>query len=465
MRGLLAFFKRSLREHSRSSALLVARTALAATLLIALVLYTLQANAIGAAGLEFFSTIIVINALFITAGGLTYFASAISEEKEDGTLALLRITQASSLSILLGKGGARLVDGLLLLAVQIPFTLLGVTLGGVTWTQVFAAYADLGGYLILVCTLGLLAGVVTQRTSQAVLFSSVSLGVLLFGGRVLTTFLSLARVPTLLATNIFARLDVITSLDFDGPILSDYLLLQILYSLVLFPLTWLLFHAGPDGFLGIAQKRPLLPLRLLNHPDARPPQFNPVAWKDYHFLHGGHSMARRKLLTYLGLALLLGLLIHFQAAGTDTRKFLATWGSFVAALGFWGLALEWLVATSRTLGVEKRDRTLGALMLLPDQTAGALLNAKVNVIYRLLRPATTVVVAGFILLACGLSDYSTTGLSFIFSAPAGAGLVALFLLPHAICLQLIVIHCSLRIRTASLPTARQSVRLDCLRHF
>ena len=77
-----------------------------------------------------------VNIWFITLVGVTYFSSAITEEKEERTLGLLRMADIGSGSILLGKWAPRVVGMLSLVAVQFPFTLLAITLGGVTQAQV-----------------------------------------------------------------------------------------------------------------------------------------------------------------------------------------------------------------------------------------------------------------------------------------------------------------------------------------
>ncbi|HBL47256.1 MAG TPA: hypothetical protein DDZ90_28105, partial [Planctomycetaceae bacterium] len=59
------------------------------------------------------------------------------------------------ISLLLGKSLPRLVSALILLSIQFPFTLLAITLGGVTFTQVLATYATLGAFLIGLSNLGL----------------------------------------------------------------------------------------------------------------------------------------------------------------------------------------------------------------------------------------------------------------------------------------------------------------------
>lgn len=457
MVGLLAFFKRSLREHSRSGALVAARAALALTLIVCLALFNIWSTAIGAAGLEFFSAIILINALFITAGGCTYFASAIAEEKEDGTLDLLRITEVSSLSLLLGKGGARLLDGLLLLAVQIPFTLLGVTLGGISWTQVFAAYADLGGYLVLVCSVGLLAGILAPRSSQATLFSALALATLLFGGRLVNLVSGPVRIPSLLATNIFARIGIVSSTDFEGPIFSDFFVRHLFCAALVFGLAWFLLHRSDfeHSSPGEALRHPAhLPVR--NSVDARPFARSPIAWKDYHFLHGGDRGAEKKAGLYAALTVLTG----FAGACWPKKAmwglpFLIAWGLGVFLLGVLGVLIEWLVATSPLVSREKQARTLAALMLLPlpHTDAGTLLRAKTAVVPRLLKPASLFLAFGLILLFFGCVAEGDAGGTLFVSALLILFVIAFILVPQALFLRQLVLHFSLRLRTGSLPLA------------
>ena len=129
----------------------------------------------GAPGLVFLQSATWLQAVFLTISGLGYFASAITEEKEEETLGLLRMTNLNPLSILLGKSTSRLCGALLLLAAQVPFTLMAVTLGGVSSGQVFAAYATLGAYTFLLCNLALLASVIARRTGGAALLTGTAL--------------------------------------------------------------------------------------------------------------------------------------------------------------------------------------------------------------------------------------------------------------------------------------------------
>ena len=172
---LLALFARSLREDVRSRMTYFARTGL--VLVILLFLFSVR-ETFGwgnAPGLRFFATVIYINFIFIVLAGLSYFASTITEEKEEMTLGLLRMTNLDPLSILLGKSTSRLVGALLLLVAQFPFTLLAISLGGVAVRQILAAYCTLGAFLIFLANLALLASVIFRRSTAAAVFTGLTL--------------------------------------------------------------------------------------------------------------------------------------------------------------------------------------------------------------------------------------------------------------------------------------------------
>ncbi len=179
----LALFERSLRLETRSVLVCWSRAGL--MLLIMFMLIPIQATAragyLGAPGLNFLEELVWVNLVCITLAGLSYFASAITEEKEEMMLGLLRMTDLNPVAILLGKSTSRLVGALLLLLVQVPFVLLAITLGGVGLLQVAAAYGTLLAYLFLVCNLALLFSVMFRNTTTAAAFTLAVLLLFLIG--------------------------------------------------------------------------------------------------------------------------------------------------------------------------------------------------------------------------------------------------------------------------------------------
>src|SRR6266853_3768221 len=172
---LLALFARSLREDARLKMTYFARVALVGVILLFLLSVRTSYGWGNAPGLQFFGSVVFINCTFIVLAGLSHFASAITEEKEEMTLGLLRMTNLNALSILLGKSTSRVVNALLLLAAQFPFTLLAISLGGVAVRQVVAAYCTLGAFIIFMANLALLASVVCRRTTGAAVVTGVTL--------------------------------------------------------------------------------------------------------------------------------------------------------------------------------------------------------------------------------------------------------------------------------------------------
>src|ERR1017187_976178 len=111
----LALFERSLRLETRSALMCWARVGL--LILILFLLFTIQSMArtggVGAPGLNFLEEMVWLNFVCITLAGLSYFASAITGEKEEMMLGLLRMTDLNSVAILFGKSTSRLVGALL----------------------------------------------------------------------------------------------------------------------------------------------------------------------------------------------------------------------------------------------------------------------------------------------------------------------------------------------------------------
>jgi hypothetical protein len=121
----------------------------------------------GAPGLRVFSGLIFWDIVLISTWGAHLFAGAIVEDREAGTLDLLRISGLSPASLCLGKGVSRMLRLLLLLIAQLPFAVLAVTLGGITLAQVFAAFLGLLCYTILVANLGLFCSLVCKKHDSA----------------------------------------------------------------------------------------------------------------------------------------------------------------------------------------------------------------------------------------------------------------------------------------------------------
>ena len=107
-----------------------------------------------APGRDVFRYMCWVNFFLLNLAGVSFFSTVITEEKEEMTLGLLRMAGISPVGILLGKVTPRLLGVVLLLSVQLPFTILAITLGGVAINQILAAYVALLAFAVLMAGLG-----------------------------------------------------------------------------------------------------------------------------------------------------------------------------------------------------------------------------------------------------------------------------------------------------------------------
>lgn len=91
-----------------------------AALLVCLSFFLHETSRITAPGLVFFKIISYINLVFIVIAGLALFPSVVTEEKEVNNLHLLLMTGLSLFSLILSKSTSKLIEGTILLTVQIP---------------------------------------------------------------------------------------------------------------------------------------------------------------------------------------------------------------------------------------------------------------------------------------------------------------------------------------------------------
>jgi hypothetical protein len=398
---LLALFTRSLREDTRAKGSYWARAGLSAFLLIGMAINALVIDPGGARGLSFLANAIWVQTIFLTISGLAWFASAITEEKEEEMLGLLRMTNLSPLSILLGKSTNRLCGALLLIATQIPFTLIAVTLGGVSLEQVLAAYVALGAYAFVFCNLALLCSVLAPRTGVATIATVVVMLLVWLVGLVTAnlsgngTTTGMDGLPDL---SPFHQYDRIFATGFAGPVMGAQAWWSLAFGVFFFLIAWALFERFCDrqqtsgasaGTIRRRVRRAFAPGRArLN---------NPVGWKDFHFLHGGWGMALVKFSVAIGVLLVLAVLL----VGSGQKVFEPENGLIVVGAGILWLILEAGFVASRVCSCEVRDRTLSSLALLP-QSLDTTLARKVPAGWSALLPAVAFIALGLFYLATSM---------------------------------------------------------------
>jgi ABC-type transport system involved in multi-copper enzyme maturation permease subunit len=462
----LALFERTLRLESRSALTCWSRVGLLGIIL--LILFPIQAMArvgwYGAPGLRFLQQMVWVNLVFITLAGLSYFASAITEEKEEMTLGLLRMTDLNSIAILLGKSTSRLVGAFLLLLVQVPFILLAVTLGGVGLPQILAAYGTLLAYMFLLCNLALLFSVIFRNTATA---GAVCLFLLLlfFVGHywaadieqsvgsyyhanlnrgiwpLLAALIELWRVATP-----SERLGTIFKTGFAGPITDIQIWSNLVLGVLFFLLAWMLFDRCTREEKDPSPARQWTFLRRTNRRSRIPPGAigaAAITWKDFTFIGGGKFGL---LLKFVVVGSLVGL-INFIAVESNSRITVEFEGGTLIWISL-AATMVWLALdASRIFKEEVRWKTLSSLITLPMSVSHIAYRKVVGALIGTL-PLLAVFALGVILVPEKWGDFFDT----IFREPSAFGMLAVAFLQYILFLHLTA-FLSLVIKRGALPLA------------
>ena len=374
LRAIFALFIRSVREDLRAKFTPIAWSTLVLVILFFIAVNQRQFARSPAPGLQVFFIVMLVNLFGLVLAGLTAFCSAITEEKEDDTLGLLRMTNLSPVAILLGKGISRFVGGALLLLAQLPFSMLCVTLGGVSITHILKGYEVLLCTLFLLCNLGLLMSVVAKKTGIAIAFTLVVGVFIYFIGPAIyiwKTGVFPSSVPPSGLWNdflgyLFANNPVLIlgSMLFGAPgrlpVAANPLLSHAIAGTTFFLLAWALFGRFCSGTADTAprKKRFAKSTNTLRMPR---PGLRAIAWKDFWFFVGGR---RGLIIRYIGYGVIIfGLagFMLFENSRTDAEDM----GAMFVVLAGMCIGVELVLIGARIFGVERKMLTLSSLLTLP----------------------------------------------------------------------------------------------------
>ncbi|MBI2191593.1 MAG: ABC transporter permease subunit [Planctomycetes bacterium] len=139
-------------------------------------------------GQGLFMSLGALGAILAAVLAPAYTAGAIAEEKERGSMDVIRTTQIGSAELVLGKWACRILPILILLASGLPLLAACTLFGGVGPRHVLVMGINLIGIAVLGASVGLLCSVVFARTYQALIAAYLSLGIFaflpVFGGHI-----------------------------------------------------------------------------------------------------------------------------------------------------------------------------------------------------------------------------------------------------------------------------------------
>ena len=366
--GPLALLSRSLRLDARSKSIHFLRFALLVFVYFNFCVVWFFSHWYSAPGQYLFSSISYLNALFVSLLGLGYFASAITEEKEEDTLGLMLMAGISPVGILAGKFGARYLQAISLLIIQVPLMMLCVTLGGIMYDQIWAATVSLIAYLSLISGLGLFCSTIARNSRTASALVVLGLVLYFLAGPYLMAALGVVVFNSLNpwdmeGFSVFLRLFQILQSGFAGSVWSPQVVLDFGLGTLFAGLSWLCF--------GYATRNPTteaIPRELV----ARRRRFfrfsagrvhkNPFAWKDFHFASGGYGGLTLRIVFYLMVGVSLAFMFVDDATGFSFNEdFVANYITVIYGL----LPLDLAISFSRSMNEEIRQKTLPSLVMLP----------------------------------------------------------------------------------------------------
>ncbi|QDT42951.1 ABC-2 family transporter protein [Gimesia alba] len=389
--GTFALFNRALSVDFRLTRSHLFRFLFALLILFCLVSANLSSRVIGAAGLILFTQIIYLNFVFILMAGVSFFATAITEEKEEQTIGLLLMAGVNPISLLLGKSLPRLVTALLLLSVQFPFTLLAITLGGVTFSQVIAAYASLAVFLFCLSNLGLLCSVVCARSRAASTLVVISLAAFFWGVPLSkwafdimvqdrwvadgTFFVTSTNqvLDWLSQSSVLRQVHTILTSGFSESPWGIQFWSNLIVGILLFLLACLLFNRFALTEVSTSPARGMISKKKSWLFSPGRAWVNALMWKDFFFVNGGYGMSVIKFICYGAALLGLCSFIQYTSRSYSYQE--------IGLTIFWTMLIVLLIEISlisaRVFHVEVQWKTLVSTAMLP-QSMSSIAYSKVS---------------------------------------------------------------------------------------
>jgi hypothetical protein len=120
----------------------------------------------GVSGAYLFTALLFVSFWFCLVQGVRRAAASISDEKRDGTLGLLFLTDLRPIDIIVGKLCAVAMPLIQPLLAFLPVLAISVLLGGITGGEIFRAALTLGSVLLFSISAGLVVSSVSRKSEE-----------------------------------------------------------------------------------------------------------------------------------------------------------------------------------------------------------------------------------------------------------------------------------------------------------
>lgn len=384
---VMALFNRSLNMDSQKFTTYLTRIGLVVVILLFIMAIHGSPFQVSAPGLSFFSGVIGTSLFFTSFVGISLFSSVITEEKEEQTLGLLKMTGLSPVSILLGKSVTRIFGAVLLLLAVFPFTLLAVTLGGVSLNQILAAYCTVLSYTLFLGGLGLFCSTCLRQSKNAAGLTFLVLLLLLAVDRAGMPLLQLsARAAWISTTGSFytitspvlgwvhaaspiTRITEILQTGFSGSPIGFQVLSNLGLAVCFFTLSWLTFERFTREVKTPAPSRGLVFTRtsILRSFGVGRAWHNALMWKEFYFGAGGRIAVLARCLLFAGLMTLIGWIVWREQGINDVPEAV---GVMLMIMSPAAAYFELVAHAGNSFSKEHKWRTLSEIMVLPMSTRG-----------------------------------------------------------------------------------------------
>lgn len=408
-----AFLTRSIRQESRLVSHHLMRGGLAVLIMALFMMQLATSSMFGAAGSRFASSIVNSFYWFMTIVGLLYYSVAITEEKEEETLPLLRMTGVSNFALLIGKSMPRLAVAALFVLVVSPFMVLSITMGGVVTEQLVSCLLGLICYSFLLSQLGLLASTVAADARRAftlalILWFTFELGHYLvwafaatmsnYGNQALAGFLE--DVSSWWSErSLLYNLGTYLMSDRGDPVWFPQMTWHLVGGGVCFLLSWMLFETFNSRAIGQGQapdtSHRLLSIRRKGSRLSARAGSNALAWKSWHFLLGGW---RWIVLRLIGLPVVVVSIVVAISLMIRENPPPEAIGVTLMITGVGVLIAELARSLGRVLNEEIFRQTMVSLKMIPVSTSwlvGSLVTGVLPVAF----PAAACFFLGFLVFA------------------------------------------------------------------